>query len=274
MIQTLKSIVRSFDRRVTKGRLFLAYHGVLGERYHTIQRMAENPVLIGGSGRSGTTLLLSLLSAHPDIYTIPDETGALCPTAYSGEVDFQAAFRIEKIYSFLVDPDIPLERYTRWCEKSPANILFADRLLNYFGKDVRFINLVRDGRDVVTSKHPSNPGQYYLSPERWVRDVSAGRKIEDDPRVVTVRYEDLVRDHVQVLRRICEFLNVPFANEAFRSYPDSSQIQNSRAWFGQARQISDTSVGRWKQTKHAKVVEKLYGYEESEQLLRHYNYID
>jgi hypothetical protein len=192
MVQTLKSVVRSFDRRVAKGRLFLAYNGVLGERYRTIQRMSENPVFIGGSGRSGTTLFLSLLSAHPDIYAIPDETAAFCPTAYYEEEDLQAAFNIERAYSFLMDPNVPLERYSRWCEKSPKNVLFAERLLDYFGDRTRFINVVRDGRDVVTSRHPSDPDEYFVQPEEWVRDVAAGRRIEDDPRVITVRYEEFI----------------------------------------------------------------------------------
>ncbi|MCS4040861.1 sulfotransferase family protein [Salinibacter ruber] len=273
MVQTLESVVRSFDRRVAKGRLFLAYNGVLGERYRTIQRMAENPVFIGGSGRSGTTLFLSLLSTHPDIYSIPDETGAFCPTAYSEDEDLQAAFNIERAYSFLMDPDVPLERYSRWCEKSPKNILFAERLLNYFGERTRFINVVRDGRDVVTSKHPSDPDAYFVPPEEWVRDVAAGRRIEDDPRVITVRYEDLVQDHLQVLRRICEFLDEPFAEEAFRAYPDSSQIQKTRAWFGQAREISDESVGRWKEEEHEWIVNHFYEANGTRELLVHYDYL-
>jgi hypothetical protein len=235
--------------------------------------MAENPVFIGGSGRSGTTLLLSLLSAHPDIYAIPDETAAFCPTAYSEDEDLQAAFNIERAYSFLIDPNIPLGRYSRWCEKSPKNILFAERLLNYFGERTRFVNVVRDGRDVVTSKHPSDPDQYYVPPERWIRDVAAGKRIEDDPRVITVRYENLVRDTLQVLRRICEFLDESFADEAFRAYPDSSQIQKARAWFGQVREISDKSVGRWKEEEHECIINRFHETNDTRELLEHYDYL-
>ncbi len=33
------------------------------------------PIIIGGCGRSGTTLLLSILGSHPNIQAIKDETG-------------------------------------------------------------------------------------------------------------------------------------------------------------------------------------------------------
>lgn len=273
MSLNIKSIVRAFDRRVTKGRLFLAYHGIFGERYRTIQQMRENPIFVGGSGRSGTTLVVSLLSVHPNIYVVPNETGAFCPTAYSEEENLQASFNIERAYSHLIESEVDLEKFTRWCEKSPKNILFAERLLGYFGDRTRFINVVRDGRDVVTSVHPSDPNSYHVAPERWARDVSAGRQIEDHPRVITVRYEDIVRDHLPPMRRICEFIEEPFPEEEFEAYPESAQLQESRAWYGKAREISDSSVGRWKKDEHTKVVDRLYATDGAEELLEHYGYL-
>ncbi len=43
-------------------------------------RLYKSPILIGGCGRSGTTLLTSILSSHPKIALIPHETGIFCPT--------------------------------------------------------------------------------------------------------------------------------------------------------------------------------------------------
>ncbi len=39
----------------------------------------ESPILFVGWGRSGTTLLISILFAHPDIHAIPLETSAFYP---------------------------------------------------------------------------------------------------------------------------------------------------------------------------------------------------
>ncbi len=39
-------------------------------------RFSQSPVIIGGCARSGTTLVLAILAAHPSIYTIPNEIRA------------------------------------------------------------------------------------------------------------------------------------------------------------------------------------------------------
>jgi len=111
-----------------------------------------------------------------------------------------------------------------------------------------------------------------MPPAEWVRDVAAGRRLEDDPRVITVRYEDLVRDHLQVLRRVCKFLDEPFVEEAFRAYPDSSQFQESRAWFGEAREVTATSVVRWKQDEHQTIIDQFYEVCGTQKLLEYYGY--
>lgn len=264
--------LRAFDRRVGKGRLFLRCNGVAGPRYREILRLSENPILIGGCGRSGTTLLLSLLSAHPNIYGI-EKTGAFCISAYSDEPDPGPDFKVERIYCHLAGSEVETERYSRWCEKTPKNVLFARQILDYFGEGARFINIVRDGRDVVTSIHPSDPESPWVSPERWVRDVSAGTELEEAPRALTVRYEDLVRSPLEVLRRICRFVGEPFAEEAFRAYPESAQIQSSRNWSSGARAISDSSIGRWREDSRAPAVERLLSIEEARALLRYYGYV-
>jgi len=270
----MKSLLRALDRRWTKGRLFLIWRGVVGERYRTIQRMTESPILIGGCRRSGTTLLLSLLSAHPDIYAVPHETTAFSPGCYGDDIDLSAAFNIDFLYDHLRREDVPLEEYRRWCEKSPMNVRFAERALQYFGDEARFLHIVRDGRDVVTSRHPNAPNQYFVPPERWIEDVSHGHRVESHPRVMTIRYEDLVADHVSVMEEVCTFVGESFEEKAFRAYPDTSQFQESSAWFGTAREVNASSVGRWKKDEHRAAVEDLVSRSEAVGLLTHYGYID
>jgi len=52
----------------------------------------RRPIVIGGCARSGTSLLLSLLSCHPQIIAIPVETQTLCPTAYYPRPNLQVRF--------------------------------------------------------------------------------------------------------------------------------------------------------------------------------------
>ena len=77
------------------------------------------PVLIGGCGRSArlrTSILLSVLSAHPAIEAIPHETEAFCPTAWDSEPDLAAPFRPEIIDDYLAAHQTHAQAH-RWLEK-------------------------------------------------------------------------------------------------------------------------------------------------------------
>ncbi|MEM7355194.1 MAG: sulfotransferase [Acidobacteriota bacterium] len=264
-------LFRSVDRRLLKGRFALWRHSTgLGE-VRRILAMTRRPILLGGSGRSGTTLLLSVLSAHPNIYAIAGETGAFCPTGYNNRPDFDAEFRIEQIYDRLLADD-ETRNTLRWCEKTPKNVQFIGRQLAYFGPGARCINLVRDGRDVVTSVHPEAPSRYWVAPQRWVDDVSAGQRLESHPQVLTVKYEDLVTGYEAVLRTICDFLGEEF-HPALMQYPESARIRTDDAWFGPATTIHPKSIQRWQDEQHAEVVEQLIAMPRAVELLRHYDYL-
>jgi len=159
-----------------------------------LARFSRPPVVIAGCGRSGTTVLLSMLSAHHSIYAIPDETGLLCPTGYEETPDLSLQPDLFGLYRLLAGADLP-PSCTRWCEKTPRNILYLKPILEFFGADVRIIQIVRDGRDVVTSVHPSNNAAYHVTAGRWIGDVAAGLPYEKHESVLTVRYEDLVLEY-------------------------------------------------------------------------------
>jgi hypothetical protein len=269
----LKSLLRHVDRRYTKGRLFLIWRGVTLSKYRRIIRMSQNPILIGGCGRSGTTLLLSLLSAHPGIYAVPYETKSFTPDyPLEGGVSTDEDLYIDFLYSHFLEDRVDLREYDRWCEKTPMNVHFFDRLVNYFGSGMRFLNIVRDGRDVVTSRHPKDPTSYWVAPSRWVRDVQAGREIEDHAQCLTVRYEDLIEDHLRCLREICRFIGEDYS-KSFEDYPKSSSLKSSVAWFDKAESVHKRSRERWKKEEHEEVVEKLLSMPKAEDHLKHYNYM-
>ena len=270
----LKSILRHFDRAYTKGRLFLLYRGASLAEYRRILKKNTNPILIGGCGRSGTTLLLSLISAHPDIYAVPYETEAFTPGSYppEGNVPADGDFCIDFVYTHFLEPDTDLENFTRWCEKTPMNVHFFGRLVEYFGPGMRFLNIVRDGRDVVTSHHPNDPTSYWVSPNRWVRDVQAGREVEDHAQCLTIKYEDLVKDPLDYLREICEFVGEDYS-EKFEDYPETATIQSSSAWFGEAESVQRRSEERWKKEEHQEILGRLLDMPKAVDHLQHYDYV-
>ena len=271
----LKSAFHLLDRKYLDGRLsLLRYCSSLSE-YRRLLSANENPVVIGGCARSGTTLLLSLLSAHPNIYAIPRETKALSPDAYPAEssVDLTAPFYIDFIYLYLLQGQFCSRSQERWCEKTPMNVHFAEQLIDYFGDGFRFINLVRDGRAVVTSRHPVEPDEYWVPAERWERDVAAGRRVENHPQVLTVRYEDLTTDYRSALLEICSFIDEPYA-ETFDSYPETATIHKSGAWFKDASEVENRAPRRWEKEEHQEVIEDLLNRKKAVGHLQHYGYLE
>lgn len=223
--KTRKRVVE-FDKRITQGRLYLLSRFASPRVFWHIQSMSDSPVIIGGCGRSGTTLLLSLLSAHPNLLAIPHETYVFCPGGYGSKKDTGEPFQITNLYAYLLDRDDLLSR-SRWVEKSPKNVLFIDRLRKYFGKNLRFLHIVRDGRDVITSRHPTDPSQYHVPPSRWVNDVSAARRSEHWAEVMTVRYEDIVADYQSEMKKVLSFIGEEYVSEIDK-YPETATLQKKQ----------------------------------------------
>lgn len=234
------------------------------------RRFDREPIVIGGCGRSGTTLLLSVLSAHPEIFAIPVETLAFCPTGYRPEPDLEAPFQLRRIRRQQLLQEIP-SRSRRWCEKTPRNVLYFRRILDHFGGKVRLIHLVRDGRDVVTSRHPTDPGRTWVSPRRWIDDVAAGRDLEEHPAVLTLRYEDLVHRFEDTATELCQFLGEPLAPELL-AWHEHATVRTNVAWSGGVKPLHRDSVARWRRPEWSEVVDELVDDPLARELLDHYGY--
>lgn len=115
------------------------------------QVFTKDPIVIIAAPRSGTTLLLSILDAYPEIFSIPKQTyGFARWREKNGKI---IPNRIDRVYREILRRKIP-ETATRWCEKTPRHIKHIKNILTYNPK-IKAIHIVRDGRDVVTSKHPN-----------------------------------------------------------------------------------------------------------------------
>lgn len=225
------------------------------------------PIIIGGCGRSGTTLLLSILSAHPNIYAIPYETWSFWPTKTITE------FRllIKEFESELEKHQIP-STCKRWCEKTPKNIQVFDRLLECFESCIRLIHIVRDGRDVITSVHPHDPSKFWVSVERWIWDVKTGLKYEDNPYVLTVRYEDLVLNFEPTIGKVCDFIGET-CNEHILSWHTHAAVRCHSAWEEEVRPVFTESIGRWKKPCYKFLIRQFMENKKAVDLLKHFHYI-
>jgi len=252
-----------------KAWLYLFRSGGLGTVVKVI-RLSRRPIIIGGCGRSGTTLLLSLLSCHPNIYGIGVETRAFSPNGHNYIPDHASPFRLKKLYEYVVENE-NLKGAVRWCEKTPRNVLYYGRILEYYGERVRVINVVRDGRDVILSRHPTNPDKFWVTPERWFTDVTQGKQFDSHPQVLTIRYEDLVNDPDTTLKSVYDFTGESFSDELLK-YPQCTKVQQNAAWFGKARPLSNSGVGRWKDPQYEERVASFTSNPKVLELLKHYGY--
>lgn len=120
-----------------------------------------------------------------------------------------------------------------WMDGSPNNVFYHKEIRQLL-PDARFIAIVRDVRDVLASKkrrRDTTTAQRYRQEQileqkkleknyscvtdslSWKSTYSLCHNLTlKDPNTMLIRYEDLTRDPESVVRRLCEFLNVEYAD--------------------------------------------------------------
>ncbi len=179
---------------------------------------------ICGSGHSGTTLIATVLGAHPDIHVPYRET----------EMFLRPGFMRPSIYRRIVRETLAAGK-TICIEKTPRHIKKIEQIRRAF-PEAKFIMPVRDGRDVAASIYKRTKRLNH-SIRRW---IDSTRIIADQigrADVFVYRHEDLVRHSEEVLRRMCHFLEVEFVPELLEYH------KSERNWHG-LKKVSKTDK-RW-----------------------------
>ncbi|MFT6883354.1 MAG: hypothetical protein ACI83W_000384 [Marinoscillum sp.] len=217
------------------------------------RHFTEPPILVGGCGRSGTTLLLSILSAHPSIYAIPYEADAF--TNWKNDNGSLIPTRLDRFHRSILKGEVS-KNQNRWCEKRPANVNHIQPILDYFGPKAKFIHLVRDPRAVCTSYHPSDANNYWIPIDRYVQDVSNGLLYKDHPQVYTLKYEDLVLGTDQTMAQLCQFLEIDHSAE-LKDWSNHATVRQHNAWNESVKPISVDSLSKWKDLRHSTIINDL-----------------
>ncbi len=202
------------------------------------------PIIVGAP-RSGSTLLRLMLDAHSQL-AIPPETGFLGIAFGKKPVVHRTFF--EKVTQFprdapawgdygvssksfweqlqRIDPFDVAEGFrcfywlytarqgkSRWGDKTPGHV-FGMPLIEQRIPEVRFIHLIRDGRDVALSWKPwwFSPSQSIAElAQHWMHWVETGRRHgAHRQHYMEVRFEELVTAPERVLKSICNFLSLDF----------------------------------------------------------------
>lgn len=212
-------------------------------------RHAPAPCVVGVP-RSGTTLLRLMLDAHPQL-AIPPETGF-------GEVLDDLVARaagadelLDAIRALATWPDLAFDETAlraqlaavrpwslggglraifasyaerhgkpRWGDKTPSHCRHMTVLAAQL-PELRFVHIVRDGRDVALSVRglPIAPGGIDAIAADWRDGIVAARRQGAVVRHYReVRYERLVADPEAELRALCDYLRLDFDPAMLRAH--------------------------------------------------------
>ncbi|MFA6382719.1 MAG: sulfotransferase [Candidatus Buchananbacteria bacterium] len=236
------------------------------------KQLSLPPIIIGGTSRSGTTLLLSILSAHPDIFAIPFETYAFA-NPWNKNQHLTPPLRLDKIYQCLADYEIPKNCH-RWCEKTPWNIFWFNDIFRLFKGRVKLIFIVRDGRDAVLSIKSNNPNRPFAQKvEDWTEEAEAALIYKNNPLILGIKYEDLVLNYEATIRKVLNFIGEEF-DERILLWDQYATVQTHRAWAGPARPLFSDSIGKWKKPEYQSKIEELLQNPKVIYLLKELGYLD
>lgn len=214
-------------------------------------------VFLVGCPRSGTTLLQTLLAAHPSVVSFPEThffsrvRAAYWPLRKIGLASRRGRRRLVEFFEEIDRPDLApsgvapitvrgstgtlidgLDRIARehdasaWIEKTPIHLHYIPLIERHLS-DARFIHIVREGIDVVaslyevTQRFPERWGgerNIDRCIDRWKQDVEHTLHHVSRPHHTAVEYETLLRRPEPVLRDLCTFLGLDYEERMLGEY--------------------------------------------------------
>jgi hypothetical protein len=139
----------------------------------------------------------------------------------------------------------------RWIEKTPRHLLMTDTLRRLW-PEARIVRIVRDPRDTAISLS-AMPFAKESVVGNLVRidqdDRASRRRIDADPRAMTVRYEDLVTEPARELERVCAFIGEAYDPAMLESRSSAAGgVAAAHEWWKESVSgpLTTASVGRWR----------------------------
>jgi len=194
-------------------------------------------------------LILAQFEFHPEFETFEIKLEPLVNRlAHVPRRDRNLAFVLDAFYRY--HGEAHGIRVARWGDKTPLNALDESRLngdasrlgvgvprtleklLDVF-PDAQFVHIVRDGCDVVySSMRGGFFGTVQAAAERWLHMVRQCKNFVDrhPDRSMELRYEALISDPEETLRRVASFLGIEFEPAALRSEGRAASLGDVPAW--------------------------------------------
>lgn len=212
------------------------------------------PIFITGTQRSGTTLLCRILTTHPAIF-IRNEIPGVTRIFGMGQsreqimADFDRA--MEESLGANLQNYLKQKNKHRWGLKDPDLTHCLSHLDSVF-PEAKIIFIIRDGRAVANSYIKNMWGlgvNTYYGALRWQREVNAqiefSRQHKDKCHVI--KFEDLIVNHAEELKKICEFIDEPYAEELTNYYEHSTEITKRKQSKNVFKKPDIKLTEKWKQ---------------------------
>lgn len=248
-----------------------------------------DPFFIIGSGRNGSTLLASMLNQHSKLMITPEQwvlyemiikfklfnllprkdlknlIVGLISTSDSNndwDTDFRPVLdRLQKI----PDHQFSLRRiiheifteqgrqngqdFVSWGDKSPLNIIYLEYIYPVFNKS-KFIFLIRDGRDVVSSMVKNNNRKFEFAMWKWnysVKQYLWLKKRIPGNLLHVVRYEDLVNNTEQTLKELMQFLGFVYESSMldYKQSIEHLKVADKTHHKNLKKDVTSTKIGVW-----------------------------
>jgi hypothetical protein len=239
-------------------------------------------VIVGGPPRSGTSLLRVLLDASQSLIGLAETGFFLRTLEYQKKRIEQFSKRADRVFQLgeatvakvirthtdqVACFDDLMARFLKnanieksgWVEKTPRNCEHY-RELEVLWPQFFFISMIRDGRDVVTSRIEGREG-YHCPVDRYCRSMECVFSFIS-PRHIIVRYEDLVSDPACEMCRIMAFIGESFDQGLLERYSQPA-VTRDPTLMNQPRVFSPIQryhEERWRQPEH---VQRLAEFESS-----------
>lgn len=176
---------------------------------------------ITGAARSGTTLMLALMLNCFDI-----DGGVARETRL-----WRAPLRGRRVV----------------LTKQPADERLS-LFLSRFDPKLHIIYMLRDPREVIVSRHGTDPHRYWTNLRAWRKSLAAAQPSFGRTHVHVVRYEELVRDPDAVQRGLAAALPFLRIVRPFSQFHEVAELQNAqwRAAMGSIRPLGGDGAPSWR----------------------------
>lgn len=221
--------------------------------------LEQRPIFIVGAPRSGTTLMRSILDAHPNIFSPAWETGLFqyMSLMINGDLlKFKNKYKkdlilpredyiawVKRVSLDLITMLRQKSEKQRWAEKTPGHVHSMDFIHEVY-PDAQFIHMIRRGSDVVKSLQNMHwaPRRIRWSINTWVESVQAGRSSGarlPAGHYTEIRYEELIRTPHEVLKQLCDYLGEPFAEQMLEFHNPEKNTSKAELKPLQSKPVND-----------------------------------